>query len=145
MQSTLGLLENERLHTSESDRILILDSKIDNLKEAIDLFTRAQEVPAVRTQFGGGKARGLRVTLPPGSDEYHFPPMIFHRYVYQTEEPVEILYLRELMASKRSHGLREMEVGLIAAISQDGNLINFYSPELFEELGRAGVLKSQIG
>jgi hypothetical protein len=145
MQQTLENARDERVRASDPDIILLLDNKADNLRQAIDLFTRAEEVAPTRTQFGSQSARSLRVNLPPMLAEFKFKPILFQKFVYATEEPVEILYLRELIEAGRIEGLREMTPGLQAAISKDGNLIDYYPEEMYEVLGRAGVLKSTIG
>jgi hypothetical protein len=147
MTRTLENVREERVRASEPLQILLLDNKHDNLEEAISLFTRAEEVEPVRRQFGSPDARTLKVWLPPMIDEFKFKPIQFQRYVYATDEPVELLYLRELMNASpaRIEGLTEMEPGLLAAVSKDGILIGYFEEARYTELGRAGVLKSQIG
>jgi hypothetical protein len=147
MRRVLENVREERVRASEPLTILLLDNKHDNLEEAISLFERAESVESVRRQFGSPDARTLKVWLPPMIDEFKFKPLQFQRYTYVTEEPVELLYLRELMAASpaRIEGLTEMEPGLLAAVSKDGILIGYYAEDNYAALGKAGVLKSQIG
>lgn len=145
METVLARKRQERLTTSEQWMIDILDPEIDNLVEAIDLFQEANDVEAVRVQFGGAKFRSLTVPIPPASKEFRFPPIRFQRYIYATSEPVEIALLRRIAANEEE-GLREMPVGLQAAVSKEsGQVIGFYPEEHVRDLFNANILQSQIG
>lgn len=146
MQAVRAVVREERVRASDPGIIELLDGKDANLLEAIDLFSRANDVAPERRQFGSPHSRSLKLYLPPMIDEFKFRPILFQRYVYVTEEPVELLYLRELIAKgDRIEGLTEMEPGLLAAVSKEGTLIDYYDESHYAALGKAGVLKSQIG
>lgn len=149
MQQVLERKRSERLNTSEQWMIDILDPEISNLEEAIDLFTEANrmEMPKKPVQFGGDKFRTLTVPIPPHSKEFRFKPISFQRYIYATKEPVEIVLLRRMVADQeRYHHLREMALGLQAAVLKDtGKVVGFYPEEYVRDLFNAGALQSQIG
>ena len=129
-------------YSRDGDQQKALEAKRRTLQRGLDLFTRAQSVAPERTQFGSYHARSLEVRLPPTCDEFNFAPLVFGQYRYITSEPVEILYLRDLVAKGKIEGLHEMEAGMVAAMPKTGNFIGFITEEEYTRLGKAKVLKT---
>jgi hypothetical protein len=110
------------------------DYRIDQYVRAIDLYTAAEMIPAVATQFGSYRA-DFTFRVHPALDEYQdMSPRRYgnsHRYV--TADPVEIAFLR---MHAGEYEFEEVPVGHIYSRG-DGKRDGLWVPLEFYEQQRA--------
>ncbi|MDQ3275462.1 MAG: hypothetical protein M3Q39_10650 [Actinomycetota bacterium] len=93
----LRLAVGDRRAARDNDARVNALARAEKFKEAIDIYTAAESVPAQMTQFGSYR-NTFHFRVPPRTEEYDdlcpLRKATAHRYL--TADPVEIAYLRTI-------------------------------------------------
>lgn len=115
---------------------------VSQLREAIEVLEEAQTIEATPTQFGTPYSQEWSTTVAPGGLlEYRgYPGLQIKAWDYKvvTDDPRQIAHLRRCVERDSLPGLREMEPGLMCAMSQDGFFYDWLPPQQYDRYIRSG-------
>ncbi len=145
LNDLLANKRTERLHAHTTEQASQCDTAIAQFQEAIDIYTDANEIEPVLTQFGSHASAGWNCTIPPNFGEFRGNParrIQADFYRVQTDDPLKIAYLRRLVKTNNLEGLHEMQPGLMPVFSEVGGFAGWQDPKVYAQLKDAGALRN---